>query len=234
MKKVNLQRKRNGRGIPKNALYRLQQQQRYTNIESPSRPFLDPRKFVTLSYCQTFTGTVTTGSGFHQIMRLNSLFDPDLTNATGAHQPYGFDQLAALYARYRVLKTSYKMVFSPAALTYHIAIVPSNGNLPVTVSDQATFQLAAEAPRAWSWAQGASGQSKEHVKTIALNDLNGTSVQEYLTSDRTQALTNTNCTEVLELNLCIFNPNGASITFNLIMTMDFHAEIWDPIVQAQS
>lgn len=38
--------------------------------------------------------------GTEQVFRLNSLFDPDLTNV--GHQPYGFDQLKLMYGSYRV------------------------------------------------------------------------------------------------------------------------------------
>jgi len=55
-------------------------------------------------YVQQFalTGGVVGITGLEQVMRLNSLFDPDFTG--GGHQPNTFDQVAALYGTYRVTK----------------------------------------------------------------------------------------------------------------------------------
>ncbi len=62
-----------------------------------------PRTRRVLRYAETFQFTTGTAGimGTQQVIRLNSLFDP---NATGVgHQPYGFDQLALIYAKYRVI-----------------------------------------------------------------------------------------------------------------------------------
>ncbi len=57
-----------------------------------------------MTYAETYT--LSSGAaagnqcGTEQVMNLNSLYDP---NDSGAgHQPYGFDQLSALYKRYKV------------------------------------------------------------------------------------------------------------------------------------
>lgn len=65
------------------------------------RPSLiSDRYFTKLKYVDHFNTTYTSGVGFVYSYRGNSLFDPDFTG-TG-HQPYGFDQLSALYHSYRV------------------------------------------------------------------------------------------------------------------------------------
>jgi len=63
------------------------------------------RKRLTLKYADTYGLASTTGSVATQQFRVNSLFDPDLTN-TG-HQPRGFDQWCSAtgpYQNYRVLE----------------------------------------------------------------------------------------------------------------------------------
>lgn len=52
-------------------------------------------------------------------MLMNSLYDPDYSNIFGNRQPPGFDELAALYGRYRVLAVKVKMT-----------IVNKNANVP--------------------------------------------------------------------------------------------------------
>lgn len=73
-----------------------------------------PDEFTTrLRYVDVYTLTSTSGAIGKQVMRMNGLFDPDFTG-TG-HQPYYFDQLAALYGRYQVMGSKLTAEFSPVA-----------------------------------------------------------------------------------------------------------------------
>lgn len=58
------------------------------------------RMRVKLNYQQRITLSPAAGSLANNVFRLNSLYDPDQTG-TGA-QPVGFDQLSALYQKYKV------------------------------------------------------------------------------------------------------------------------------------
>lgn len=53
---------------------------------------------VSLSYVAPLAFTVTSGAGSYYVFTGNGLFDPDVTGS--GSQPYWFDQLATLYARY--------------------------------------------------------------------------------------------------------------------------------------
>lgn len=66
---------------------------------------------VKLRYVDSFPLTSTTGGITSTTFRMNSLFDPDFTY-TG-HQPYGFDQWAALYTTYVVLGSKLTTTWSP-------------------------------------------------------------------------------------------------------------------------
>lgn len=59
---------------------------------------------LALPYEYTFSLASTAGFarlfGTEQTFRLNSLFDPDLTNV--GHQPFGYDQLTPIYGKYAV------------------------------------------------------------------------------------------------------------------------------------
>ncbi len=70
-----------------------------------------------LQYADKFAFTSGTAGifGTEQVMNLNSLFDPDNTG-TG-HQPYGFDQMATFYARYKVNAVSVKMTWNQPAVS---------------------------------------------------------------------------------------------------------------------
>ena len=68
---------------------------------------------------------------------MNSLFDPDQTG-TG-HQPYYFDQFAALYNRYTVLGSKLTAEFS--LLPSAIATAQPSGPAVVELSEMTQHQL---------------------------------------------------------------------------------------------
>lgn len=72
---------------------------RLTSMRAPSG--LPIKNIVKQRYCQHIT---LTGSGLtpvYHVFRASSVYDPDLTGSGG--QPMGFDEMAGLYNRYRVL-----------------------------------------------------------------------------------------------------------------------------------
>lgn len=70
-----------------------------------------PDRIVTrLRYDQVGNMTTTGGSIVKQVWRANSVFDPDFTGA--GHQPLYFDQFAAIYNQYAVIKSKITTVFT--------------------------------------------------------------------------------------------------------------------------
>lgn len=84
------------------------------------KPFGNSR-VARLTYCDNIVldpgANVTAG----KVFRANGMYDPD--TALGGHQPYGFDQLMALYNRYVVLGAKITITAVPASSfgTYIIA-----------------------------------------------------------------------------------------------------------------
>lgn len=70
---------------------------------------------ATLKYHQGLVFQSVSGSVSKNAFRANGMFDPDETG-TG-HQPMGFDQLAGIYARYKVVSSRIKVTFSPVSET---------------------------------------------------------------------------------------------------------------------
>ena len=80
-------------------------------VSVPRGIFGFPDEFITtIRYVDVYTLTSASNGIAKQYMRMNSLFDPDQTG-TG-HQPYYFDQFAALYNRYTVLGSKLTAEFS--------------------------------------------------------------------------------------------------------------------------
>lgn len=91
----------------------------YRKIKGPFRSFVSADPFrPQMSVKLRFTDTTVLTSGLNGAIgdlikfRLNSLFDPDFSAGIGQHQPYGYDQLATLYQRYKVTGALVEVVFT--------------------------------------------------------------------------------------------------------------------------
>lgn len=180
--------------------------------------------------CYTSRFLLSTFSTTDQQMRLNSLYDPDFTG-TG-HQPKGFDQLAALYQRYRVYHTRYAVEVALSLnsnLGGALVVVPTNGNSGYTSVDD-----AAEATFAKCKTFNISNIARLAGK-IDLAELNGKTRAAYMSDDTTQALVSTNPTEVLNLHLVVGMLDGSTVLGgSLFVRMWFDCEFSDPLELGQS
>ncbi len=212
--------------------YQLAKQNAYTSFQKPRISFLDPHLYIELKYAQTFSNSVAAAAGSIQTMNLNSLFDPDRTGS--GHQPYGFDQISALYNRYRVLNTRYKVMFASVGAVYHAVVTTVNGLLVSAISDQATFQTATETPHAVTNIMSTQGKSWVVNKKISLNLLNGVTQTEYLADDRFEAAVGANPTEIMTLVIGTFNPTGSTVIPYYEVEMFFQVDFHDPISLSSS
>lgn len=215
-----------------NKNYQIAKQNVYSNFESTRITFLDPHKYVVLKYVDIFSQSLATVAGTNQIMNLNSIFDPDRTGV--GHQPYGFDQLAALYNRYRVLKTKWVITFHAESTGFYIVVVPTNGFLATAITNQASYATACEVPRASIRAQGTGANSVVVRGQLSLNNLNGTTQTEYLADDRFQALTTASPGELLILNVGTYNPAGVTVAIDFTIELFYYVDFHDPVVLASS
>lgn len=207
--------------------YKLSPNNKFSNFENPRIGFLDPHKYVVLSYSQAISPSIASSAGAQQTMNLNSIFDPDRTG--GGHQPYGHDELAVMYNRYRVLKTHYKVTFGTSTGNYHCVVGPVNG-VQTNVSDLTTFQTMTETPRAVTVLQGGGGApSKVITRSITLNNLTGVTQTEYLADDRFEATMGASPGEVLTLSIGFYNPTLATIVAYCYIELQFFVDLHDPI-----
>jgi len=203
----------------------------YTSKVPAMFGFIKPRQLVTLKYFDFIPLSVTTLAVSQYTFRLNSLFDPDRTG-TG-HQPYGRDTLAALYNRYRVYKTGWRVEMPSNSQTFSAVVVPSNGTF--TATTLADFTLAIELPYSKYQAIGAAGAPPGVFESsINLAQLGGVPRVEFDSDDRFAANFSSNPTEVQDLEIIYYNPNGSTLTTQLNIELWFKADAYDLINQAQS
>ena len=138
----------------------------------------------------------------------------------GGHQPYGFDTLASLYNRYRVISCGYRIstyntVAGAPNYVVNLGAIPANEDLTFL-----SFSELRENPRAKYISQSAGGASVFLSGKCYIPSLVGRSKAQYMADDRYQAQVNSNPNELATLNI-VTCPNGsdspASWAFQIVM-----------------
>ncbi len=199
----------------------------YTAFGKPNQAPLAQRLRTTLKYSETVqrTGTFV----YDYVWRLNSIFDPNLTGV--GHQPKGFDQLAALYQRYRVYHAKYDVIMynTTSAIPAHFIIVPTNSSSTYTDASDAIEAPMSEHTLTTIYQMGRLRGS------IDLATLNGKSHAAYAADDTTQALVSTNPTETLNLHVVSEATDGSTtLVVYYIVEIYYDVEFSDPVQLGQS
>lgn len=206
------------------------------------------RYICKMKYCEAFN-LDTTGSvpgAVVQRMRLNSIYDPNLTG-TG-HKPYGFDQLLGfpnatpptqgLYNRYRVISCSYNIFASPGAgQNIQITALPANESVS-TVSGLNGSALR-EQPRARYISQTTGAPLKLLKGKVYLPSLVGRTKSQYMADDRYQAMYNENPLEAAILNIYLNELSDSSgiitpVQCKLNVELTYTVELFDVVNKSQS
>lgn len=177
-----------------------------TTVVSRTSPIPD-RYMCKLKYSQNVQLATTGANPIYHLFRTNSLFDPDYTGV--GHQPYGFDQLAILYTKYRVYGMKYKITCTNiAAVPVNVAVVLKPVNTPSTVwstiAEKPYNQVRHLAP------QGAGGSIKVINGYVQNHKLLGVSKQEYRIDDDFDASMGGNPTTVAYLHVYVEAPAGTA------------------------
>lgn len=193
--------------------------QRITNINHSLQP-IPARYICRMKYAET----LTTNVGGQYVINLNSIYDPERTG--GGHQPYGFDYLANLFNRYRVISTSWRinMPAGTGANPITWAAMPSNDN-GITWT---AFSEVAENPRAKYITQNPGAGCVYLNGRSYLPALMGRTRTQYMADDKYEATVAANPTENALLYIQSFNSSGVpvgAVTFNIVL--EFVVEWFD-------
>lgn len=194
------------------------------------QPTLIAPRFITkLKYSDEWVGPSSLGAPLLKTWRINSLFDPD--RSVGGHQPYGFDQIAALYHKYRVFAVSWMVDVTPdTGLQSRCIIIPHDG---VITSTNRTLLM--ELPRAVTKESSLGGPHIHMRGRIGLPRLRGQTSVEYKGDDENSALITAD--PVNELTLCVavcHADASTTLNFQARITIIYHCEFFDPELPGQS
>lgn len=192
------------------------------SIVSLGRAF--PLKAKTcLRYVEDLGGSLNPGGGSYAQLfwKCNGLFDPN--DALGGHQPYGFDQYAALYNHYRVWKSVCTVEFfnSPdykLGFTVGLNITPgaSDPDAPQTKMEKAT-------KRTYAWICENKPTHSTSLTWYA-KDYFGAQKNE----DSMSAAVTADPTELSHFEVWCQNNSGASAFCGARITIDYYVEFTEP------
>lgn len=195
-----------------------------------------PTYWCRLHYTQTLglaTGTANT-YGTEQIFRLNSLYDPDFTG-TG-HQPYGFDQLAGLYNKYKVAGCKVQIILNN----------PDNDGCLFAAQAQppgGTFTLAGKSPdvvkeqpmSVTRLINDSGSQTKVIIQYFPMSKLSGVTDLQYKADvDIFSAAVTANPAATPFLRMALCNLSGTASTLQVRVSLTYFCQFYDRIVQSQS
>ncbi len=192
-------------------------------------PFPDQYR-VSLRYGeQRLRGPGTTVDNY--VYRANSVFDPDLTG-TG-HQPMGFDQLAALYNRYRVTAVKYSITIANlTAEPMQFVIVAKNDTANLISVDQAH-----ELPFSRAITVGGinGGQAVRTISAWVSNRaVTGVSASKYK-DNQYAAIVTANPTEAIGLVMRALSLDAATnLNYNITVALTYNTVFYDRITLASS
>lgn len=194
------------------------------NVNKALTPFAQ-RYITKMKYSETFT--LSLANSYQYVFNLNSIYDPNRTGV--GHQPYGFDQLAGIYNRYRVFKTSYVINGYSAAVPIRYGCIVSNDVPPLN-----NVSELAENPRAQTRVQIPGGATTVIKGSASLPSLVGRNKQQYMADDRYQADVTTSPAELALLTVTGGTMTDTSTDILVTITMVYHVEFFDakPIEQS--
>lgn len=196
---------------------------------------LPDRSFTKLRYSSlsalTYAGFAVPASA--QI-RINSLFDPDLTGA--GHQPLAFDEYSAIYNRYRVYGMKWKITFSNRDTTYQAEVAIQARPNVATHSNMDTIYEAPYTNRKATLGIEGSGQAVRVLSGYtSVSKIRGVNKSVVKNDDQYSALITANPAITPALTLYMQNTSTTTaITVAYRVELEYFCEFYDRRLLTQS
>lgn len=197
-----------------------------------------PRMSRLLTYCinNTFTSAaVQYQLGAEIKFLLNAIFD---TNATGGgHQPYGYDQMAALYSKYLVHKTSVNVIAQTVSGSGAMALgfsVQSSSNT-TDLAGEALSDVIEKSMNSVMFLDctGATRMKKFAFQMHTVEGITKSQYNDDLANYGALVTANPILSPILRIALSD-NSGASAITLNTSIILQFEVEFYDRLTLAAS
>lgn len=179
---------------------------------SPQRPIgmkmgWPVQKMVRMVYADNLTQSGSSGSNNLQQFRLNSCYDPDLTNA--GHQPSAFDQWSLFYNHYCVVKASWEIQITTNGSGHITAGVWVSDTNTVTYTPTAIMEAGGDLRLLNVYS---TLEDITFTGSVDVGKYYRRSTKDLPLDSELRALTNANPTEIVYLNVNTQSPSAAAHT----------------------
>jgi len=176
-------------------------------------------------------------AGTENAFSLNSLYDPDITGV--GHQPYGFDQMAALYSNYIVESASIQARFvTPGGTADLCCILALTGQYPVSTTG-ITVDACAEKSGITTKTLSSSGVNRTaiiSVPRVPIHRSLGLTSSQYMNEINTYGAavgSSPTVQSIVRVNVASYNGTAAEDA-TCQVTITYHAKFYNRVVQNQS
>lgn len=186
-------------------------------------PVVMLRKHKYAEYFNMSSGNFLLGT--QQAFRLNSVYDVNYTGA--GHQPYGHDQMALLYGKYRVLKTTVQLLFTTPGAANDMICAESVA--PNTTSGLTGTQLWEPVERpGGSWGHLPTSGDRRCIlkRTYNMHTICGVSKAAYLAEDRYAADVGSNPTQDILLTTAVGCFDGTNAVACVLQAVFEFEVLW--------
>lgn len=195
---------------------------------APFKELQWPAVFPTKLRYTDYRAVVAAGNQLVYVYRLNSVFDPDFTGAGG--QPSGFDQLAALYGRYRVIAVDVSVKATEATSGNQALVV-------MAASDNSALSVNAETLTEQRFSRADVCQFEGKAARLRalwrIGELLGYSDESMLANSNVEAAITAN-PSFQQFLFVQAETSGATDTVELDVELTYYVRFEVPITQAAS
>jgi len=197
-------------------------------------PAMIRRQFRYADIHQLATESSTGNLGSQVRYRMNSLFDPYYTGA--GHQPYGYDQLTNIYAKYRVNRISFKATFTTPGGAADVFCAASYSTGTSASLSAYSPHVICEWPNAIHGHLSSSGSRVCVLSgTVNLHDIVTIPKAKYDADDAYSAAVGSDPTQLVLLSFAVGSYSGTgSEATSLLIELEYDAVLYERQVVASS
>lgn len=189
----------------------------------------------TMDYVETYYASSGVGGvfGTEAIFSLNSLYDPNYGGV--GHQPYGFDQLSALYRRYIVYGCLVEVEANDPSADGVVIGYTAQGTNSVATLAAHTIDEVKERSMCYTRSVNNTGRQNVYFKRYySIPRLEGLPISQYNIDDF-GALCTTGPSKLSIFRVAIAGEHGVEgLTCNIRVRLRFKCKFYDRITQGQS
>lgn len=194
---------------------------------------------IKLKYCETFglssNATLQGYTGAQQEWRLNSVYDPNFTG--GGHQPYGYDQISLLFARYCVVGCQVKLIFSePTGVGCQgvVKLIASN-EYGYSITSKNMDVLREQTNSTILNVSSTGARKSVYSKYVSISRIDQIPYAKLIADDQYSSNVSTDPTLFPTIAVSVLNTAAATvITCQVTAQLTFYTRMMEPITLGQS